>query len=153
MKTGILRFWVARILIAIVVIWNLQCALAFLLNPGLFALGFELSGVPGFAAVRGFAILFVMWNIPYLVALWNPQRYRVSLFEALAMQIIGVFGESLILLSIPLEHSSLHASLQRFIMFDATGVLCLLGAIFLSSPLSNAFHPATRARITHKPEE
>ena len=132
MKKIDVRLWAARLLIAIVVAWNLECALVFLLNPGTFAPGFELYGVPGEAAVRGFAVLFVMWNIPYLVALWNPRRKRVSLWEALAMQIVGVVGESLILFFIPTGHSVLHTSLLRFITFDVVGVLCLIGAILLS---------------------
>ena len=127
-----LRLWLARLLIAVVVAWNLQCALVFLLNPGAFAPGFELIGIPGEAAVRGFAVLFVMWNVPYLVALWNPLRHRLSLWEALAMQTIGVVGESLILAFIPVEHSILRGSLLRFIVFDAAGVVCLMGAVIIS---------------------
>jgi hypothetical protein len=127
-----LRLWAARLLIAIVVAWNLECALVFLLNPGLYAPGFELVGVPGEAAVRGFAVLFVMWNIPYLVALWQPRHHRLSLWEALAMQTVGVVGESLILLSIPGGYSILQASILRFLIFDAAGVTLLIGAVFLS---------------------
>ncbi|HTX93261.1 MAG TPA: hypothetical protein VMC09_18745 [Anaerolineales bacterium] len=126
------RLWTARLLIATVVAWNLQCAIVFLLNPGVFAPGFEMSGVPGEAAIRGFAVLFVMWNIPYLVAVWQPRRQRVSLWQALAMQAVGVLGESLILFSIPAEHVILHASLVRFISFDAAGVILLIGAILLA---------------------
>jgi hypothetical protein len=131
MKKPGLRLWVARLLIAVVVAWNLECALVFLLNPGSYAPAFELTGIPGLAAVRGFAVLFVMWNIPYLVAVWNPQRHRLSLWEALAMQVVGVIGESLILISIPLEYSTLHASLLRFIAFDASGVIALVWAVLL----------------------
>jgi len=127
-----LRLWIARVLIAVVAALNLQCALVFLLNPGAFASGFELSGIPGAAAVRGTAVLFVMWNIPYLVALWNPRRNRVSLWEALAMQGIGLLGESFILITIPSEHVLLHASLLRFIVFDAAGLATLIGAILLT---------------------
>jgi hypothetical protein len=127
-----LRLWAARLLIAVVVAWNLECALVFLLNPGVYAPGFELTGIPGEAAVRGFAILFLMWNIPYLVALWQPRRNRLALWEALIMQNVGVIGESLILFSIPAEHAVLHSSLLRFITFDAAGVFTLIGAIFLT---------------------
>jgi len=129
MKKIDIRLWAARLLIAIVVAWNLQCALVFLLTPGVFAPGFELAGISGEAAMRGFAVLFVMWNVPYLVALWNPQRNRVSLWEALVMQFVGVIGESLILFSIPVGHPILHASILRFIAFDAAGVLLLIGAV------------------------
>jgi hypothetical protein len=131
-KKSAVRLWLARLLIAVVVAWNLECALVFLLNPGAYAPGFELAGIPGEAAIRGFAVLFVMWNIPYLVALWQPRRNRVSLWEALAMQVVGVIGESLILFSIPAGYPSLHASILRFIIFDASGVLLLSMAIFLS---------------------
>ena len=126
------RLWAARLLIAVVVAWNLQCALVFFSNPAAFAPGFELAGIPGEAAVRGFAVLFVMWNIPYLVALWNPLRHRLSLWEALAMQVVGVVGESLILFLIPVGHLILHTSVVRFIAFDAAGVVMLIGAIMLT---------------------
>jgi hypothetical protein len=127
-----LRVWAARFLIAVVVAWNLECALVFWLNPGVFAPGFELAGFPGAAAVRGFAVLFVMWNIPYLMALWNPSRHRLSLLEALAMQTVGVIGESFILFSLPSGHALLHASLLRFITFDAAGVVFLIWASWLA---------------------
>ena len=104
----------------------------FCFNPAVFAPGFELSGVPGEAAVRGFGALFVMWNIPYLVALWQPRRNRLSLSEALVMQSVGVVGESLILFSIPFAHVVLRSSLLRFILFDGAGVLLLFGAVWLA---------------------
>jgi hypothetical protein len=128
MKKVDMRLLIARLLIAVVVAWNLECALVFFLNPGVYTRGFELTGIPGEAAVRGFAVLFVMWNIPYMVALWQPRRHRLSLWEALAMQSIGVIGESLILSLLPGGHTVLRASLLRFITFDAVGVLCLIGA-------------------------
>jgi len=127
------HLWATRLLIAVVVAWNLECALVFWLNPGVFAPGFELTGVPGAAAVQGFAVLFVMWNIPYLVAFWHPIRHRHSVWEALVMQTVGVIGESLILFSLPAGHAILHASLLRFILFDATGVLLLIGAGLVSN--------------------
>jgi len=129
MKKIDLRLWVARLMIAIVVAWNLQCALVFMLRPWAFESSFELTSIPGEAAMQGFAVLFVMWNVPYLVALWNPRRNRVSLWEALVMQFVGVIGESLILFSIPVGHPILHASILRFIAFDAAGVLLLIGAV------------------------
>jgi hypothetical protein len=132
MKKIDIRLWVTRILIAVVVAWNLECALVFLLNPAAFAPSFELIGIPGEAAVRGMAVLFVMWNIPYLVALWQPRRNRASLWEALAMQVVGVIGESIILITIPPEHTFLHTSLLRFIAFDAAGMVALAGAVFLA---------------------
>jgi hypothetical protein len=131
-KESTLRLWIARLLIGVVVAWNLECALAFLLHPGLYAPGFELAGIPGEAAVRGFAVLFIMWNIPYLVALWNPLQHRLSLWEALTMQVVGLIGESLILSSLPTGYPSLYTSILRFIIFDAAGIACLIGAVIIS---------------------
>ena len=93
--------------------------------------GFELTGVPGAAAVRGTGILFVMWNVPYLVALLNPRRYHLALGMALAMQFIGLIGESLILFTLPDGHDLLSTSILRFIIFDGSG-LALLMVAFLT---------------------
>ena len=130
-KGGDLRLWIARFLIALVTAWNLQAALVFILWPERFAPGFELSGVPGAVALRGTGILFLMWNLPYLVALWNPQRYRLALGLALAMQFIGLVGESLLLLSLPDGYALLRASILRFITFDGSGLLLLVVAFWL----------------------
>jgi hypothetical protein len=137
-----LRLWVARLLIAAVVAWNMQCALVFFLHPQIYAPGFELTGIQGEAAMRGFAVLFVMWNIPYLVALWHPLRQRGSVWEALAMQVVGLIGESLILFSLPAGHPSLHASILRFIAFDGAGMV-LLGFALVISPKRTHPQPST----------
>lgn len=127
-----LRIWLARLLIAVVLVWNLQAAVIFFLAPGRFAPAFELSGAPGETAVRGMAVLFVMWNVPYLVALWQPLRHRLSLWEALAMQSIGVLGESYIYATLPAAYPDLQASILRFVAFDAAGVILLAAALALS---------------------
>ena len=124
--------WTARFLIAAVIGWNLQVAYVFLLSPEIFVSGFELSGIPGEAAVRGMAVLFMMWNIPYLVALWLPQRHRVSLYEAIAMQTVGLLGESFILSTLGTGYALLRVSITRFIAFDAAGLVFLVAAFLLS---------------------
>ena len=129
------RLWLARLLIGIVFFFNVQCAVAFIVAPQLYAPGFELSGPPGEGMLRGMGILFLMWNVPYAVALWHPLRRKVSLLEAAAMQPIGVLGESLLLLGFPPGHPAIQESVGRCILFDAAGlVLPILAAalIFLS---------------------
>lgn len=117
--------WLARLLIAVVTGWNLQAALVFILWPERFAPGFELTGIPGAAAVRGTGVLFVMWNVPYLVALWDPREYRLVLGIALAMQLTGLVGESLIIFTLPDGYTLLNLAITRFIAFDAGGLLLL----------------------------
>jgi len=127
------RLWSARLLIALVVGWNLQAAIAFILWPERYAPGFELTGVPGAAAMRGTGILFLMWTVPYVVALWHPRKHRPFVLTALLMQFVGLVGESLILISLPQGYASLHTSIVRFIAFDAGGLVLLIAALWLSN--------------------
>jgi len=50
---------------------------------------------------------------------------------ALAMQFIGLAGESLILITLPQGHTLLSTSITRFIAFDASGLVLLAGAFWL----------------------
>ncbi len=126
------RIWIGRILIGAVVLWNVQCAVAFLAAPATYAPGFALSGPVGEALVRGIGVLFLMWNVPYVVALLHPVRHRVSLYEALAMQAIGLAGESLILRSLGAGHAVVSSTLLRFILFDGAGLILLAVAAWVT---------------------
>ena len=127
-----MRLNLARGLIGLTILWNLQAALAFLVWPERYINAFELDGIVGSAMLRGLGVLFVMWNIPYLVALWHPVRYRVSLYEALAMQTIGLLGEGLIYLSLTAIDTTLRASLARFMAFDGLGLALLLISVWIT---------------------
>ena len=127
-----IRILIARIMIALVTFFNLQCAVIFLLFPSMYASGFELSGIPGQVLVRGLGILFIMWNVPYVVALVDPIRFRISLYEAVAMQAIGLLGESILLLTLPIGHAALQMTANRFIVFDGSGLLLLILAAVLT---------------------
>ena len=127
-----MRLNLARGLIGLVILWNLQAALVFLLWPERYTAGFELQGIGSEALLRGLGVLFVMWNVPYAVALWHPVRHRISLYEALAMQTIGLAGESAIFLSLAGDYEVMRAIISRFILFDATGLILLLIAAFIT---------------------
>ena len=126
---------VSRILIGLVVFSNLQCAIYFLIFPANFAPAYELAGIPGQAAIRGYAILFCMWNIPYIFAIIHPVTYRISLLESNLMQFTGLIGESWLITQIPLQYAILRNSIFRFIFFDGAGLVCLLIALFLTRGL------------------
>ena len=128
------HIWLARILIGTVSIINIQSALVFFTHPGRFAPMYQLTGVPGQAAIQGFALLFLMWNVPYLVAFLNPIKFRVSLYEAIIMQCIGLVGESLIFFSISIEYDLLRNSILRFIIFDGGALIALITAAWLIKP-------------------
>jgi len=132
MYNYLMRLNLARGFIGLTILWNLQAALVFLLWPERYAAAFELGGAAGTAALRGIGVLFLMWNVPYLVALWHPVRHRISLYEALAMQTIGLLGEGIIYLTIPIIHAALRTSVFRFIVFDALGLGLLLIAAWIT---------------------
>jgi len=124
--------WAARILIGAVLASNLYCAFLFIWQPEVYAPAFELNGASGEAAVRGMGVLFLMWNVPYAVAFINPIKHRLSLWEAVIMQAIGVVGENLILAGLPIEYAIARQSIMRFIVFDLAGLVCLLLAVWVS---------------------
>lgn len=126
-----MMIWVARILIGLVLGINLDCAVSFLAAPGSFAPGFELQGLVGEAVIRSYGILFLMWNVPYGFAFWNPKKNRLSLIQAVIMQAIGLAGESLIYVSIPVIHTVVRSSIMRFIIFDGAGLAALVVALML----------------------
>lgn len=121
--------WLARALIGTVTFSNLLAAFQFMLRPEIYAPGFELQGESGAAVIQGMGLLFLMWNVPYIVALLNPVRYFISLIEAVTMQAIGVVGESLLLALLRGEHPLIRDSVARFIFFDGGGLLLLLVAL------------------------
>jgi hypothetical protein len=121
-----IRPWIARLLIGLVTAWNLQAAFAFIFSPSGFVHAYELSGTAGEAAIRGFGVLFLMWNVPYLFAVKNPARYQLALIFALLMQSIGLIGECYILSTLTTEHFLLRNSILRFITFDGLGLFLLV---------------------------
>lgn len=118
--------WLCQVLIGLVLISNMLAAISFMVSPEAYAAGFELAGVPGNAAVVGTGILFLMWQVPYLFALFGPVRRFSSLIEAIIMQTIGVLGESLLYTKIDMTHIALRSSIARFILFDGIGLAFLV---------------------------
>lgn len=139
------RINAARVLIGFVILMNLQAAAAFLLRPERYAPSFELENAVGEAILRGIGVLFVMWNVPYVAALWNPIRHRISLYESLAMQTIGLVGETIIFFSLPQLNNLLRGSIQRFMAFDALGLALLIAAAWITRG------PSSRDANSNKP--
>lgn len=130
-KEKIVRI-VGSILIGVVFFLNVQAGIDFYLNPQKYTAAYELSGIPGEISVAGVGLLFIMWNVPYAFALWNPIKYRISLLQSILMQTLGVFGESILLSRISAqEFPTLSKSIMRFIYFDGTGLVFLLIAGYL----------------------
>jgi hypothetical protein len=126
------ELWLARIALLAVLVANLTAAIPYIVRPTDYVSAYELTGVPGEIAVRGFGILFLMWAVPFIPAIIQPVRYRVAFVSVVAMQIIGLVGESLMLLGLPAGHDILRATGLRFIAFDGAGLVILLFAYRLS---------------------
>jgi hypothetical protein len=83
-------------------------------------------------AVAGVGLLFLMWNVPYAFALWNPIKNNISLLQATIMQFLGVIGETALLFRFSTQnHPILASSIQRFIYFDSAGLILLLLAMII----------------------
>jgi hypothetical protein len=124
--------WFARAALVAVLIANMSAAIPYVLRPASYAVAYELTGVPGEVVVRGFGILFLMWAVPFIPAIWHPRRNRVAFVCVLAMQVIGLVGESLMLMGLSPSHDVLRATGLRFIAFDGAGLALLLIAYRLS---------------------
>jgi len=118
----------SQFLITIVFISNTSAAFSFMVDPKAYIGSFELSGVPGEVALIGTAILFIMWQVPYVFALTDPVFRFASLQEAIIMQTLGLVGESLLYNQIVTEYSVLRSSIARFIYFDGFGLIFLISA-------------------------
>lgn len=128
---------IAKLSVGVVFAWNVQCAIRFLMEPGSYAPGLELSGVTGQAVVQAVGILFLMWNVTYLPVLVDPRIHRTIFAVVLVQQVIGLVGESVLSYSLPPGHEVLMGSLARFIASDAIG-LVLMGAAYVYLRVSDA---------------
>jgi hypothetical protein len=87
-------------------------------------------GEAGIVVIRSLGILFIMWNVPYAIAIYHPYQYSVALISAVLMQLIGFIGETWIYFSIQTLVNT-KSSIMRFMIFDFAGLLLLLIAFAL----------------------
>ena len=129
---GLSRIGLARVLVAVVFIWNVQCAVQFIVWPDAYVAAYQLEGASAEAVVRSFGICFLMWNATYPPVIARPERYRMLFSVVVAQQVIGLVGESLLLASLGIDLAVMAASIMRFIAFDAAGLVLLAIAFGLS---------------------
>ena len=122
--------WLARAAIGLVFTVNVYCALVFILQPQKYTGGFEVSGISGRIIVQSFGILFLMWNATYPPVLFHPHIHHTLFIIILVQQLIGLAGETWLLLTLPDGHSALYTTGLRFIVFDGFGLL-LMGLAYL----------------------
>lgn len=126
------REWIARVLVALVFFVNVQCALQFVIWPEAYTAAYQLEGASAEAIVRSFGICFLMWNATYPPVIAYPMRFRVLFAVMMAQQAIGLVGESLLYASLGPDLPMLAASVARFIVFDAAGLVLLICAFALT---------------------
>jgi hypothetical protein len=123
--------WLARIIVGVVFLVNINAALAFILQPGSYVSGFEVEGVPGRVIVQGIGILFLMWNVTYPLVILHPNRHFNIYAIILIQQSIGVIGETWIWLSLPAGYEALKQTGLRFIYFDGGSLIAMLAVYLL----------------------
>ena len=131
-----IRNHIARVALSAVLLANLSAAIPYLARPADYVATFELGGAPGEVAVRGLGLLFLMWAVPFIPAIVHPVKHRIAFACVLVMQVIGLLGESLMLVGLAAGHPALRATGLRFIAFDGAGLGLLLVAYRLSRPRS-----------------
>lgn len=127
------KVWVARLLVAVVFIVNVQCALEFIVWPGAYTAAYQVEGASAEVMVRTVGICFLMWNATYPPVIVRPQRFRVLFGVMLGQQTIGLVGESALLLTLGPGLQQLAASITRFVAFDAAGLVLLIIAFYLTA--------------------
>jgi hypothetical protein len=125
------KLLLSQLFIILVLFVNIQAAVLFFMFPQQYRSSFQLTGETAPYVIQSIGVLFLMWTVPYFFAAINPIKYRVSLVQAVIMQIIGVVGESCIYRNLPEKLNILKLSLQRFIIVDSIGVLLLLASFLL----------------------
>ncbi|MDY7080355.1 MAG: hypothetical protein SXV54_26030 [Chloroflexota bacterium] len=118
--------WLTRMALVVIFCFNVSCALIFIARPADYAPGFEVNGVAGEVLVRGMGILFLMWNVTYPLAIWHPWHYRWLFLIIIIQQVIGLAGETWMLLTLPPGHAALTATGHRFVAFDGGGLVAML---------------------------
>ncbi len=126
------REWIARLLVLVVFVVNVQCALQFVLWPWDYVGAYQLEGASAEAVVRSIGICFLMWNTTYPPVIVRPARYRMLFCVVIAQQLVGLVGESMLFLSLGPELPVLASSVMRFIVFDGAGLVLLAVAFALT---------------------
>ena len=126
------RIWLARVLVAIVFVINVQCALQFIIWPDAYTAAYQVEGASAEVMVRTVGICFLMWNATYPPVIVRPERFRALFGVMLAQQTIGLIGESLLLSGLQPGLEVLASSIVRFIVFDAAGLVLLTVAFFIT---------------------
>ena len=128
------KVWISRLCVSAVFAVNMYCIVHFIFWPERFISAYELTGVPGVAALQGIGVAFLMWNVTYPLVIVRPDKHRALFAVVLAQQLVGLIGETYILLTLPESHAVLASNLIRFIVFDAAGLVLLTTGFFLSRP-------------------
>lgn len=126
------RTWIARALVALVFVINVQCALQFILWPGAYTAAYQVEGASAEIMVRTVGICFLMWNATYPPVIAHPERHRTLFGVVIAQQVIGLVGESLLLAGLQPGLEVLAGSIMRFVVFDAAGLVLLAIACALT---------------------
>lgn len=129
---------ISRLLYLAVFISNMICIVSFVINPSDYIDSYQLNGSAGAeAAVIGMGIAFAMWNVTYPFYIFSRKNDKKLGLIIIVQQIVGLLGETYIKLGLGNEHTVLISSIDRFIIFDAGGLILLIIGFILINKIKN----------------
>ena len=120
--------WPARAAFLLAFAINVQRAASFVLWPDAYAPSFEVAGVPGAAAVQGLGPAPGPRSWAWPSAPPRPVPCRAVAASWRVPRAIGLAGEPSLPSGLPAGPAALSASIERFILFDAAGLVLMAAA-------------------------
>ncbi|WP_350455387.1 hypothetical protein [Slackia heliotrinireducens] len=118
--------WSVRIIATITFFVILYFAIVFISEPAGHLKMFQLSGVPGQAAVRALGVAMVVWLCTYPLVIFNPRTNIKMFFIVLLQQVVTLAGALIIRMGMPVGYATLAGTLNIFILADAICTALLL---------------------------
>lgn len=130
---------VAKTLYLIVFISNMICIIAFLTDPEGYIYSYQVKGSLGaIAAIQGFGVAFAMWNVTYPFYIFSRKNNKTLGLVIIVQQVVGLIGELYIQSGLSSECEILYDSIERFVFFDAGGLVLLLVGFVIAKNVTAA---------------
>lgn len=123
---------IARILYLAVFVSNMICIVAFVTDPAGYVGSYQLRGALGAeAAIMGIGVAFAMWNVTYPFFIFGRRENRALGLAIIVQQVVGLAGELYIRAGLGEDCALLKSSIDRFVWFDAGGLVFLVAGFIL----------------------
>lgn len=123
---------IARVLYLAVFVSNMICIIAFIFDPESYTYSYQVTGAMGAkAAIQGLGVAFAMWNVTYPFFICNKKDNFTLGLVIIVQQVVGLIGELVIRAGLSEGCEILADSIDRFVYFDAGGLVLLIAGFVL----------------------